>query len=91
VKRRLLDTVDSAEPRPGVLVLDLSGNDEMDVQTLDTLAELVRELEPRGVELRLAAVRGPTLELLRRGGLADHVRIEPTLDAAAGWTAATPA
>jgi len=33
-----------AEPPPSVLVLDLAQNDDLDVKTLDTLAELADEL-----------------------------------------------
>ena len=38
--------------------------------------------ERDGVELRLADVRAPALEVLTRAGLAERVPIEPTLDAA---------
>jgi MFS superfamily sulfate permease-like transporter len=72
-----------AEPPPSVLVLDLAQNDDLDVETLDTLAELADELAGDGIELRLAAVRAPALELLGRRGLVPRVKIEPTLDAAA--------
>lgn len=83
VKERPLALVRAAEPRPGVLVLDLAQNDDLDVETLDTVAEPADELAGDGVELRLAAVRQPAVELLRRRGLVQRVRIEPTLDAAA--------
>jgi MFS superfamily sulfate permease-like transporter len=82
VKRALLDAVHDAESRPAVLVLDLTRNDEIDVQTIDMLDELSVQLAREGVELRLAAVHAPVLELLRRSGLTGRVRIEPTLDAA---------
>jgi MFS superfamily sulfate permease-like transporter len=82
VKRALLDAVHDAESRPAVLVLDLTRNDEIDVQTIDMLDELSVQLAREGVELRLAAVHVPVLELLRRSGLTGRVRIEPTLDAA---------
>ena len=82
VKTRLPDDVDAAEPKPAALVLDLTRNDEIDVQALDMLGELAAELVGRGVELRLAEVHVPVLELLRRSGLADRVSVAPTLDAA---------
>ncbi len=63
-----------------MLVLDLSRNDELDIQTLDMLGELAGELGSRGVELRLAAAHGAVAEMLGRGGLAGQVRIAPSLD-----------
>jgi sulfate permease, SulP family len=81
-KRSLLALVDGAEPRPAALVLDLSRNDDIDVQALDMLGELQRELAARGVELRLAGVHAGVRALLGRSGLAAQVRVEPTIDAA---------
>jgi MFS superfamily sulfate permease-like transporter len=82
VKRALLDAVRGADGRPDVLVLDLSRNDEIDVQALDMLDELATELAAQGIELRLAAVHVPVLALLQTAGVAARVRIEPTLEAA---------
>ena len=78
VKERLLEFVRDSRPR--ILVLDLGANYDLDLETLDTLGELAAALADEGVELRLAAVHAPVLELLRRGGLADRIRIDPTLD-----------
>jgi hypothetical protein len=50
--------------------------------TLDMLAELARPLRRGSVELRLASGRQPALELLRRAGLTEHVRIDPGIDTA---------
>jgi SulP family sulfate permease len=80
VKNRVLEL--AAETGSTTVVLDLARNDELDVQGLDMLAELAEELASRGVELRLAAVRGLVLELMRRSGLAERLRIEATLDTA---------
>ncbi len=82
MKERVVDLVAQAEPRPPAVVLDLSGNTELDVQTADTLAELSETLGRNGVELRLAAVRAPALALLERAGLTGRIPILPTLDAA---------
>ena len=84
VKERLLALVAQADPRPRVLALDLSGNHELDLETLDTLAELATELAGDGVELRLAATHGQAVELLRRSGVAELARIDSSLDAATG-------
>jgi sulfate permease, SulP family len=82
MKERVVDLVAQAEPRPRAVVLDLSGNTELDVQTADTLAELSETLARNGVELRLAAVRAPALALLERAGFTGRIPILPTLDAA---------
>jgi sulfate permease, SulP family len=82
VKEHIVDLLGKAEPRPPAVVLDLSGNTELDVQTVDTLSELSQALAKDGVELRLAAVRAPALELLERAGLTGRIPILPTLDAA---------
>jgi MFS superfamily sulfate permease-like transporter len=81
VKDRLLELAHT-QPPARALVLDLSDNHDLDVETLDMLAELADTLEQEGIELRLAAVRAPALELLRRRGLVPRLKAEPTLDAA---------
>jgi SulP family sulfate permease len=81
VKDHLLALVREADDRPRVVVLELDQGD-IDVQSLDMLAELADALRAESAELRLAEVRHTVHELLRRSGLAERVRIEPTLDAA---------
>ena len=49
---------------------------------MDALVELADALAGDGIELRLAEVRAPALEVLRLSGLAGRVAIVPTLDAA---------
>jgi SulP family sulfate permease len=83
VETQLLSFVASADPRPDALVLDLAGSTELDVESLDMLAELAERLRADGVELRLAAVRAPAHALLERRGLLPLVRVEATLDDAA--------
>ena len=80
VKERLT-SLTAADPDVRVVVLDLAGSPDLDVETLDMLAELERQLAERGAELRLASPRAPVLRMLGRAGLAGHVA--PTLDAAA--------
>jgi sulfate permease, SulP family len=82
VKEHIVDLVEAAEPRPPAVVLDLSDNTDLDVQTVDTLAELSETLASDGVELRLASVHAPAVVLLERAGLTGRIPILPTLDAA---------
>ena len=82
VKELLLEAVEAADPKPTAVVLDLSRNDEIDIGTIDMLHELADALGRDGIELRLADVHEPVHELLRLDGIAERVRVEPTLDAA---------
>jgi high affinity sulfate transporter 1 len=82
VKERVLAEVAAAEPAPRVVVLDLSASGELDVQDVDTLAELADALARDGIELRLASVRAAAAEMLRRAGLDRRARVAPTIDAA---------
>ena len=84
VKERLIGLVREAEPTPQVVVLELAASADLDLATVDVLGELANELAASGAELRLAAVRTPAADALRRSGVADRVRIEPTVDDAAG-------
>jgi MFS superfamily sulfate permease-like transporter len=83
LRDRLLAVIEAATGRPSVVVLDLSESADLDIDTLDGLAELADTLAADGIELRLAGVRARALALLRRTGLAERVRIDATLDAAA--------
>ena len=80
VKERVLALV--AERSPRAVILDLSGSTELDIQTADMLDELAAALHRDGIELCLAEVRAPALEILARSGVAERVRVEATLDAA---------
>lgn len=82
VRDRILALVRAEDPRPEVVIVDLGVNTDLDVETLDDFGDLVTALRVEGVELRLAAVHHRPAELLRRSGLADRVRVEPTIDAA---------
>ncbi len=82
VKERLLELA-AGEPPPRAVVLSLEGNYDLDLASVDAFAELADALAARGSELRLAAVHVGALNIIRRSGLNERVRIEPTIDAAA--------
>ncbi|MGH8948170.1 MAG: sodium-independent anion transporter, partial [Acidimicrobiia bacterium] len=82
VKERLLALARTTEPEAKVLILDMSASSDIDVESTDSLGELADSLADDGIELRLASVRAPVLELLRRAGVTTRVRVEPSLDAA---------
>jgi MFS superfamily sulfate permease-like transporter len=62
------------EAPPGVMVVRAGGP--------LLYANVVTTLRADGIELRFGGVHAPVAELLRRSGLADRVRGEPTVDAA---------
>ncbi len=82
VRERVLEAVAAAEPRPQVVVLDLSQSVELDLQSVDGIADLARQLQAEGVELRLAAVRAQSAEILERAGVTPGLVAEPTVTAA---------
>ena len=55
------------------MLLDLEGTGQMDVTAADALVELAGELERQDLELRLARVHKPVLEVLRRDGLIERI------------------
>ena len=77
VRERVLEAVAAAEPRPEVVVLDLSQSVDLDLQSVDGIADLARQLQAEGVELRLAAVRAQAAEILERAGVTPGLVAEP--------------
>ncbi|MET0817538.1 MAG: sodium-independent anion transporter [Solirubrobacteraceae bacterium] len=82
VEERVLALSAAQSPSPRAVALDLAQSTELDIQTSDTLDELAEALRRDGIELRLAEVRAPALEVLTRSGVTGRVRVDPTLDAA---------
>jgi SulP family sulfate permease len=80
VKEQILATA-LAEGSHAV-VIDVSGSTDLDVETVDALAELAEALAAAGADLRLSGVRRPAAGMLSRSGLAKRVAITPTIDAA---------
>ena len=58
---------------PLALVLDIGATADLDVATIDMLSTLRAELVGRGIEFRLAAVRGSVRDRMRRTGLMDII------------------
>jgi sulfate permease, SulP family len=82
IKERVLALAGEADPHPYAVVLDLAQSPDLDVETVDALRELVDALAAGSTDVRLAEVRAPALEMLRRSGLTERLDVEPTLDAA---------
>lgn len=90
VRSRIQETVDGGDPRPRVLILDFSAVNGTDSTALHMLDDVARDLKDRGVQLRLAAVKGPVLDALERSGFVDrHPESAPVLSVARvldAWT-----
>jgi sulfate permease, SulP family len=82
VREAVLGLVHAAPDRPGLVVLDLSTTSDLDLQGADSLGELAAALHGEGIALALADVRVPVAEVLDRAGVADHVMLAPSIDAA---------
>jgi MFS superfamily sulfate permease-like transporter len=66
---QILALVDSADPRPTVVVIDIGASADFDVTATDALRELTRQLTERSIALWLAQVKGAVRDRLRRTGL----------------------
>jgi MFS superfamily sulfate permease-like transporter len=86
VKERVIALARTSDPRPRAVVLDLAGNPDLDVESVDTLAELATALAEDGIALRLGAVHRPAADMLERGGVASRAPLVSTLDGAVGGT-----
>ena len=73
LRNGIRDQVRDADPPVRVVLLDLSFTPELDIESVDVLASIQRELKGRGVALRLAGVRAGLLDMLVRSGLADVI------------------
>jgi sulfate permease, SulP family len=83
---RVAQLVDESDPRPRVLLLDLSAVTDTDTTAAAVLAERTDRLETMGVEVWLAGMTNRTLEFARRGPrwarLEEEGRVQPTVSSA---------
>jgi sulfate permease, SulP family len=78
--------VRDADPAPYALVLDLEGQDDLDITSAEVLLGLVKELRAAGVTVAMANVHAPVMERARAMGLVDVIGaglVFDTVDAAA--------
>lgn len=77
--------VGACDPPPKVLILDAGTNDRLDITSADMLIGLVRTMRSAGVEVALADVRQPVIDMAERVGLVEQLgenRIFHTVDEA---------
>jgi sulfate permease, SulP family len=74
------------------IVLDFSGVNDMDAVALDTLEELMQDMESQGVTVLIAAMKGPVRDITGRagwpekfGGRIAHFSIQSALGAIGAW------
>jgi high affinity sulfate transporter 1 len=94
VRDRIKRMVGQARPTPSAVILDVGAADRLDLTSAEVLDELVGILHSAGLDVGLAEVRQPVLELARRTGLLDTIgatRIFHTIDEALEAMAGAPA
>jgi MFS superfamily sulfate permease-like transporter len=72
-RTEVLAILDSELTAPRVVIIDIGATGDLDVTATDTLAELLDDLEARGVALSLAQAKGKVRDQLRRTGLLDRI------------------
>jgi SulP family sulfate permease len=85
VRDRIKALVGASASPPTALIIDLGGNDRLDITSAEMLAELVHTMHSAGVDVALADVRQPVIRMARRSGLARRLgedRIFHTIDQA---------
>jgi high affinity sulfate transporter 1 len=72
-RSQILALVDGEPTAPRVVIIDIGATWDLDVTATDMLAELLTDLEARGVALSLAQAKGKVRDQLRRTGLLDRI------------------
>ena len=85
VRDRIKVLVEEAEPAPHAVVLDLAGQDRLDITSADALTGLVKEVQSRDARVYAAEVHAPVINFARKTGLLDVIgedHIFPTIEMA---------
>jgi len=75
-------------PPPRAVIIDSSAWYQIDVTSVDTIGQLLKELNGKGIDVYLADVHVPVLESGRQMGLLEAIgedHLFPTVDAAVGY------
>jgi sulfate permease, SulP family len=74
------------------IVLDFSGVNDMDAVAVETLEELIADFRVQGVELHIAAMKGPVRDITARAGWpgrfgrqTGHFSVEQALESVGAW------
>ena len=85
IRDRIKALVGASAPPPTALIIDLSGNERLDITSAEMLTELVETMHSAGVDVALADVRQPVVRMVRGSGLVSRLgenRIFHTIDQA---------
>jgi sulfate permease, SulP family len=85
VRDHIKTLVGASDPPPKALIIDIGGNERLDITSAEMLTELVRTMHSAGIDVALADVRQPVTRIARRSGLAKQLgadRIFHTIDGA---------
>jgi sulfate permease, SulP family len=85
VRDRIKTLIGMTAPPPKALIIDLGGNERLDITSAEMLNGLVQTMHSAGVDVALADVRQPVITMARRSGLARRLgegRIFHTIDEA---------
>jgi high affinity sulfate transporter 1 len=77
--------VGTCDPTPTALILDIGANDRLDITSAEMLTTLVGTMRSVGIEVALAEVRRPVIDMARRSGLLARLgerRVFHTIDEA---------
>jgi sulfate permease, SulP family len=69
LKRRVARLVAEAPPGLEVVIVDASGVNDIDASAVEALSELIEELAGKGIDVYLAALKGPVRDVLDRAGI----------------------
>ncbi len=69
----IISLVDAQPSTPRVVIVDVGATADLDVTSADTLAQLVDELDARGVDLALAQAKSRVRDRLARTGLLERI------------------
>ncbi len=71
-RSQILGLIDAVQP-PQAVLINLGASADLDIASMDTLKDLVLDLEEAGVAVLLAQVRGGVRDRLRRSGIMDVI------------------
>jgi sulfate permease, SulP family len=73
VRDRIKTIVGASDPPPTALILDIGANDRLDITSAEMLNGLVTTMHSAEIDVALAEVRQPVIEMSRRFGLLDQL------------------
>jgi sulfate permease, SulP family len=84
---RIKTMIAEMEPPPRAVIIDMSAQDEIDLTSRDVTRGLIKELNEKKIQIYLADVHAPLLEIVKKDGLIAAGLIErghvfPSVDAA---------